>query len=194
MASGEIKINTVNVSQNKNDRISGITCELPFHKDNENEPDVRMSYCSFNNNSVESYTCIQFDKTNNEKNSFKIECCNIINNEQPNNAEKGLIHCIGETIIENSCIRENVGSPTFLGNQQITIKNCSLISITFSGSVIIEDVANVFINELSFINTGNCVTQYDNAYNDKGRNKTCMRTKKLFSISTLTYVHFTLDK
>ena len=152
---GHVYIKSVNISHNKVNSYSALSCG-PNKNNEETNHGSDVLYCSFSNNTATSKFCIIFDSVYNSSCTHEIKNCNIILNEGNN-----LIYGIGQTDAISCCIMNNTKRPIFSG--LLTLYNCSVSSDQFEGSTVNTDSLGTitFIHGLTFISTGSCYASFD---------------------------------
>jgi hypothetical protein len=149
---------SVNVSNNKCDRRSGIFC-LPFA--DSNSVICSLTYSTFADNIAPGYTCIAFWRTGAK---YEMKCCNILRNTQSSTSE-GIIYTYESLIIEDSCLLGNSGPYVFRvpsSSYTITLSNCTVDSSSNNGCLTTRNtVKKSFILALNHMSTQNCNSEHD---------------------------------
>jgi hypothetical protein len=155
---GKICCPSVNVSMNKCQRYSGITC-YPFT--DSNSFTFSFSYSSFVDNNAPGDICLLFNR---EGSKYEMRCCNILRNSQ-GTSSNGIIYAYGNTMIENSCILENTATYVFYltsSSYSITLSKCTVDETTNNRNLIIQNtITKSFIHGLNHISTQNCNAEHD---------------------------------
>ena len=160
---GKINITRVNISNNQCKFTSALSCGPTKTIHEENNIGNIVYYCSFSQNNATNNKCIRFFSSAYD---YAIIRTNIIKNEQ-SEATEGLIYSVSKTIITDSCIMENIGSPIFHNtNGGFTLINCSVdenINSYLSSPPNTSDKnSKTFINGIKFIELGMCQATIDN--------------------------------
>jgi hypothetical protein len=155
---GKICCPSVNISQNKYQRFSGILCD-PFS--DSNSVTCSLSYSSFTDNIATHSICICL-WTNGAK--YEIKSCNILRNTQ-GSSSNGIIYTTGNLIIEDSCILENTATYVFyqgFSSYTITLSNCTVDSTSKYGNLVTQNTAiKSFILALNHMSAVFCHAEYD---------------------------------
>jgi predicted outer membrane repeat protein len=155
---GKICCPSVNISMNKCQRCSGITC-WPFQ--DSNSVTCSLTYSAFTDNIANEFSCIWLNR---EVAEYEIKSCNILRNSQVSSTY-GIIYTNGNLKIEDSCILENTATVIFYQNQSfytITLSNCTVDKTSSYGNIITQNtVTKSFILTLNHMSTLNCHSGYD---------------------------------
>jgi hypothetical protein len=156
---GKICCPSVNISMNKCQWYTGITCN-PL-KDS-NSITCSLTYSSFADNIANYCNCILLYTTGAQ---YEIKSCNILRNKQVTPNADGTIWTCGTTMIEDSCFLENNATRIFHqgnSNYRITLTNCTVDSTSSNGYLTITNtVTKSFIHALNHMSTLNCHSKYD---------------------------------
>jgi hypothetical protein len=156
---GKICCPSVNISLNKCQTYSGISCQ-PFG--DPNSVTCLLSYSSFTDNNATKYSCFSLWTTDA---NFEIKSCNILRNTQVNLDIDGLFQTIGNVMIEDSCLLENKATRIFRQVSSsciITLTNCTVDSTSNNRNLTVQNtVTKSFILALNHMSTRNCHSEYD---------------------------------
>ena len=158
---GNINVRHNNITKNSINDYAGL------YSDPESDIIVRYSYYQ-NNTAFRNGLIIIGSSSTNEMTNL-----NIIDNSQPINSDRGLIHSDTNTIFTHSCIVGNTGSPLFstraMYNGTITLSNCTIdvdlssVNVT-TGRIILSGElpsgSNKFTNVFPLLSTGSCQAEY----------------------------------
>ena len=152
---GHVYIKSVNLSHNKADSFSALTCE-PTQINEKTKHGSNVLYSSFSNNTAKSKYCIRMNNEYNSSCTHEIKNCNIILNEGRNT-----IRGDGQTDVISCCVMNNTKIPVFSGS--IKLYNCSVSSDQFKLSFVNTNSVGTttFIHGLTFISTGFCQANFD---------------------------------
>jgi hypothetical protein len=171
---------SINISMNKCQRKSGITC-YPFT--DSNSFTFSCSYSTFVNNNAPGDICLYFNKGGSK---YEMKCCNILRNSQ-GTTSNGIIYATGNTMIKDSCILENTATCIFYvtsPSYSITLSNCTVDKTTNNRNLIIQNIVNKsFIHGLNHLSTQNCNAEYDSIGTLSAIPFVSSPTKKLFYYS-----------
>jgi hypothetical protein len=144
---------SVNSSMNKCGWRPGISCEPTADS---SSVTCLVVYSTFVDNNATQARVICFGRSSA---NYEMKWCNILRNSQISLSTNGLIDIYGSTIIENSCIIENVADYIFYSSTSITytISNCTLDKTTNNGYLTTRNtVTKSFILTLNHMFTQNC--------------------------------------
>ena len=135
--------------------------------------DCNLSYSSITNNTATELFCMSFQT--NHDNTIQIRSTNIIYNKGPQYQSQGLISAGGKTILNHCSILGNIGEIIFyhsdLGSFEVIDCSipCDQSSKVIGNFVERSSSKTAFVNEILFLNTGNCVQiteLYQNLFDD----------------------------
>jgi hypothetical protein len=154
---GKICYPSVNSSMNKNYGRS-IAC-YPFC--DSNSVTCSLSYSSFTDNVVTTYTCIYLWRTGAK---YEIKNCNVLRNTQGALDTQGTIYTEGYLTINYSCILGNKANRNFHqgSSYTITLSNCTVDSTSNNGYLTIKNtITKSFIIALNHMSNLICYAEYD---------------------------------
>jgi hypothetical protein len=157
---GDICCPSVNISMNKCQRYSGITC-YPYT--DSNYVTCSISFLSFADNIATEDICVLLNRGGAK---YEMKYCNILRNTQETSIH-GVIYSNGYTLIECSCILENTATYTFYvssSSYSITLSNCTVDKTLNNQKLITQNtVTKSFVLGLGHLTTRNCFAEYDSA-------------------------------
>jgi hypothetical protein len=156
---GKICCPSVNISMNKLQYYSGITC---YAFVDTSFATCLISYSSISDNNAFDHLTFYF----NTNAKYEMKCCNILRNTHPHRSY-GIVSTWGPLMIEDSCILENNASYIFYvgsSSYSITLSNCTVDKTTNNQNLITKNtVTKSYILALNHMSTRNCHSEYDSA-------------------------------
>jgi predicted outer membrane repeat protein len=157
LSRGRICCTSVNMSMNKCQHYSGISC-WPLM--NPNLFTCSLTFSTFTDNIANGHNCIWL---NTKGAKFEIKSCNILRNTEVSSAF-GTIFTSGDLMIMDSCILENNATYIFYQGYSYTttLSNCTVDKITNNQNLVTQNaVTKSFILALNHMSTRNCHSEYD---------------------------------
>ena len=158
---GYVDIQSVNLSHNKASEQSAVDCGPD--KPNKDNIGTSISYSSFADNNATSQYCIYLTRA---ATSTPVDQYKIINSNIIRNIGDRTICTFVNTNMNDCCIMNNIEDNIFYTSPPsggFTLTNCSVDNInSYNTKPNIDNIGRkIFINNLTFIQTGSCVNIFD---------------------------------